>query len=34
MNEITPLDEKHWIMVGIAIILFIISTMIVPIKVG
>lgn len=34
MNEITPLDEKHWIMVGIAIILFIVSTMVVPIKMG
>jgi len=34
MDEITPIDRKHWIMVLVAIVLFAISTMIVPIKIG
>ncbi|MCC7573017.1 MAG: site-2 protease family protein [Candidatus Methanofastidiosum sp.] len=34
MDEITPIEGKHWLMVGVAIVLFVISTMIVPIKLG
>ncbi len=34
MDEITPIGGKHWLMVAIAIVLFVISTMIVPIKLG
>ncbi len=33
LDEITPIEGKHWVMVAVAIILFSISMMIVPIKV-
>jgi len=32
MDEITPIDGKHWIMVGIAILLFVLTAMITPLK--
>ncbi|KYC45342.1 MAG: Peptidase family M50 [Candidatus Methanofastidiosum methylothiophilum] len=34
MDEITPIEGNHWIMVGLAIVLFVMSTMIVPIKIA
>ncbi len=32
MDDITPIDRKHWIMVLVAIVIFIMSAMIVPIR--
>ncbi|NPV50957.1 MAG: site-2 protease family protein [Candidatus Methanofastidiosum sp.] len=34
MDEITPIEGKHWAMIAVAIVLFVISTMIVPIKIA